>query len=1241
MNAGRVEVFIAANVDAFKRGIATAQEEMERFKKNSRAALEETEKAWGDAGAKLSAAGTTLTVGVTAPLVAAGGAAVKFAMDFESAFANVRKTVQNATEGEFAKLSDEIRRMSREIPVAAEELAVLAGSAAQLGIAKEDIAEFTRVTAEMSVATNLGAEEGATSLARIANITSMNAKEYRNLGSTIVALGNTHATTEREIVAFMLRLAGAGKTAGMNQAQIAGLAAKLSSLGIEAEMGGTAMSRMMIGMFKAAQEGGDALAGYVNIVRAVEPTITAADFGNLFKSDPSAAITMLVEGLGEIQRAGGDVIGVMADIGIDDMRLTDMTLRLANAQKGSLKQSLDIAATGWKENNALSKEAAQRFQTTENQLKTLWNQVKDAAREFGVALLPAIKDLISASVPFVQKLAEVGRWFASLPAPVRNTVMAIGALAAAIGPVLMLIGGMASGISALVGAWGLAGGVITGVAKGALTVAGGALKALIAALGGVGPALAIFAVGGVAYGIVSWFMTSTEWGQKLANVLGDVINRLRGIDTAKLAQGRDVKGEVEKNPVFAAFVASQRERAKTVGAGSTAAAGTSPAAGIKALSAQRDAAKAASAATREAAKATKEYYDALASVDLPTVFEWDEISASLERTIEHQERMKIATFDLSGLMETIPVDVPNQLGENFEHLGDRVVYVETKTMDWSKTLEIARDAMELLGVSADNVFGKIVNGFLAGKAAGQEAAKAWRSGNKTGAAAGGLSTLSSAYAGGSVLGGAAQGAAFGSAFGPWGAAIGGVVGGIAGLFGKGKKKREEEKKRKAEMDEIRRSIEDQFGSLKEAARMADLYGVNLKKAMDGKDPEALKKTLAELEKRMEGLKTMAEGAVTAMQGLAFEKDGEMFSVFSDPKVVEASARQFNATFWNVFQKQGFAAIEQLRPGYEALMAELERQGLNPSALGMDRMTQMFNLSADPKMKALMGVSSGQAQMLQGGLDAGVLDRQFVEDSTTIARATLEEMKKAGMDDATAASAMREQLVALQRSYEAQGQEMPEDLKSALAAAGIEVLPTQLDVLKDIRDGINRLAGSGRGDFGAASGFGIPSSPLPVSGRGFYAPATVPNMGGGLGPLIQTHAGEKVLVVPKGKKGGFFGAARGYGGEVDDDGVPRTGGGAGGGGGTTGGDGDDAGTGGSSPASVEAAVVRGLETALTNALEKVSRPVTIAPALTINEDPEGDKETRTQRRRATVAAVADAFKAREPQLMLEVRRALGL
>jgi methyl-accepting chemotaxis protein len=129
--------------------------------------LEKSGKKMESLGRDLSDVGASLTKTITLPILAIGGASLKMASDFESSFAGVRKTV-NATAAEFAALSQGMRDLSKEIPVNVNELNKIGEAAGQLGIKTENILDFTRVMANLGVATNLSAEEAATSLARLA-----------------------------------------------------------------------------------------------------------------------------------------------------------------------------------------------------------------------------------------------------------------------------------------------------------------------------------------------------------------------------------------------------------------------------------------------------------------------------------------------------------------------------------------------------------------------------------------------------------------------------------------------------------------------------------------------------------------------------------------------------------------------------------------------------------------------------------------------------------------------------------------------------------------------------------------------------------------------------------------------------------------------------------------------------------------------------------------------------------------
>lgn len=339
----------------------------------------------------------------TATAAIGGIAAFSFSAGsgFESAFAGVKKTV-DATESEYAILEKNIRATAKEMPQTAEELSAIAESAGQLGIEKENLIDFTKTMANMGVATNLSSEDAATEFARFANITQMSQKNFGNLGSTVVALGNNLATTEAEITAMSLRLGAAGKQVNMSESQIMGYAAALSSVGIEAEAGGSAFSKLIVNMQLAAETGSDSLGQYAAVAG-----MSAGEFKNAFQKDAAGAIEVFLMGLNDAERNGKTAIAVLDEMGIKEVRLRDTLLRAAGA--GDLfSNSLQIASRAWEENTALTNEAAQRYQTMESQMQMLKNGVTDA----GISLYQNFREPMLQSLGVLREFTgeTLGEW---------------------------------------------------------------------------------------------------------------------------------------------------------------------------------------------------------------------------------------------------------------------------------------------------------------------------------------------------------------------------------------------------------------------------------------------------------------------------------------------------------------------------------------------------------------------------------------------------------------------------------------------------------------------------------------------------------------------------------------------------------------------------------------------------------------------------------------------------------------
>ena len=420
-------------------------------------------------GAQMQSVGMALTKSITLPLAALGGSVAKVGIDFETAFAGVRKTVAGAVDdlGQLTpvgqRLQQGFRDLAKEIPVSVNELARLGEAAGALGIPTTAVLGFAKVMAELGVTTNLTSDQAAESIAKIQNTFGAAGQNTEQFASTLVALGNAGASTESEILEMGKRIAGAGHTIGLTQGQVLAFGSALSSVGIEAEAGGSAISRVFVDLAQAVSHGGSELERFARVAGQ-----SSADFAKAFKTDAAGATTTFIEGLGKIQQAGGDVFGTLESLGITEVRLRDALLRAAGAGD-LLRDSLKLQAAAWQNNSALTKEAEQRFRTTESQLTLLWNRIKDV----GITLFTSLKPAIDASIlamnkmlPYVEMIAKA---FGSLPGGVQLAIIGVGAFAAALGPAIYIGGQLVSSLAQLTLAFGK-GGIGTRVLVGALGV---------------------------------------------------------------------------------------------------------------------------------------------------------------------------------------------------------------------------------------------------------------------------------------------------------------------------------------------------------------------------------------------------------------------------------------------------------------------------------------------------------------------------------------------------------------------------------------------------------------------------------------------------------------------------------------------------------------------------------------------------------------------------------------------------
>ncbi|EDN8187269.1 phage tail tape measure protein [Listeria monocytogenes] len=395
------------------------------------------------AGQKVMNAGALMTATFGAAsygMVKGIGASVGAAAKFETAWAGVEKTVDGNAK-QMKALQRELLSVTKAMPQSTTEIFAVAEAAGQLGIERKNIAGFTKTMLDLGVSTNMSSEEASTALARLANITQMPQKNFDRLGATIVDLGNNFATTEKEITEMGLRLAGQGKQVGMSEAQIMSLSAAMSSVGINAEAGGTAMTMVMKKINNAVDTGGQKLDGFAKLAG-----MSSQEFQKAWKDDASTALDAVIHGLAKSGKEGENLTAILGDLGIKGIRESDVMLRLSG-NADLLTKALAVGNKAWKDNTALLAEANKRYKTFDSQVGISEKVMSEFGRAIGTpikdvlaSLLQAINKVVIKLTSFINKFNEANPTMAKILAVVALVVTGLTILGTALGAILIVVG---------------------------------------------------------------------------------------------------------------------------------------------------------------------------------------------------------------------------------------------------------------------------------------------------------------------------------------------------------------------------------------------------------------------------------------------------------------------------------------------------------------------------------------------------------------------------------------------------------------------------------------------------------------------------------------------------------------------------------------------------------------------------------------------------------------------------------
>lgn len=347
--------------------------------------------------AKQKLANLKTEIVASAASVAIIAAPIKSAIDFESSMADVKKVVDFKTPDELKEFSNQILNMSRDIPLSVNEIASITASGGQLGIAKENLMDFTQTAAKMGVAFDMSAKEAGDNMATLMNIFNMSVDGVRGLGDTINHLSNNSASTANKIVNAVGRIAGNAKDMGLSADATAGLASSFIALGKQPEVAATAINSMLTVLNNADKAGGDLEKAFKSI------GLSGKELKAQILKNPQKALTDFLHTLSKVpkEKKTGVLTTIFGKNFGDDISL--LTGAIENFDK-AMALSGDNKRFG-----SMEAEFQSRSDTTENKIQLMKNALNELSVSFGRVFLPYIKRGVEKITEFIQKITEFVR----------------------------------------------------------------------------------------------------------------------------------------------------------------------------------------------------------------------------------------------------------------------------------------------------------------------------------------------------------------------------------------------------------------------------------------------------------------------------------------------------------------------------------------------------------------------------------------------------------------------------------------------------------------------------------------------------------------------------------------------------------------------------------------------------------------------------------------------------------------
>jgi len=437
----------------------------------------------------LKSLGMTLSATVTPLIAGVGRSMLDASQDIDTAYRNMRKTV-DGTDDQFEALRRSAMNFASTHVTGADQILEIEALGGELGIATKDLEAFAEAISNIDVSSDLDTEEAAEVLGHLSNIMHLTAEDYNGFADALVRLGNNGASTESEIANIAERIGSMGSILGMSTSDVLAWASSIASTGQNAEAAGTAISKTMSffetavsaaggtidtsfdAINAAVQGGGDELTIFANLVgktadefaeawesdpdaafEEVKESIseakdslqgiadvahmTADEFAKTWESDPTKAMEAFIKGLNDIEASGGSADAVLQGFGITSVRqkqAIEGLMRTIDGLDNNLKMSEDAwngISDQWGQAGDAANEASKKAEGFSGQMQIMKNVWHNMLAELGEGAAPWLQR-------FTGIFSSLSEWFTGMSQGAKETLVAIGGIAFATGPLLTL-----------------------------------------------------------------------------------------------------------------------------------------------------------------------------------------------------------------------------------------------------------------------------------------------------------------------------------------------------------------------------------------------------------------------------------------------------------------------------------------------------------------------------------------------------------------------------------------------------------------------------------------------------------------------------------------------------------------------------------------------------------------------------------------------------------------------------------